>query len=373
MLQSSGTIIEKTVSPGLQVVILSRPTCRELFVTAVPVNGEPAEAVFEKAAAVVRANEACIVSQEVFGLADREVAGTQAFRGAFWQIRWPVTWIEPEGGMAFAGTQLWAVSGVTVNPVRLDGSIVGAVFEDDYGRYCRLGVIRPTGADGTAETQARETFEMMDTVLQETGMEFGDVVRTWFCNDDILSWYDDFNRVRNTFFGESGIYDGLVPASTGIGGRNPARTALVGGLLALKAKDANVEIVAVPSPFQRSALQYGSSFSRAVEVAMPDHRRLFISGTASIEPGGRTAHADNVAGQIELAMEIVAAILESRGMGWSNVVRAVAYFRHPDDIPAYGRYCADHGLPSLPVVVTNNVICRDDLLYEVEVDAVRES
>ena len=372
MLQGSDTMREKTVSPGLQVVTLSRPTCRELFISAVPVDGEPPQAVFEKAAAVVRANGASIVSQEVFGLPDREIAGIQAFPSAFGQIQWPVTWIEPEAGMAFAGTQLWAVSGVAVKPVRWGGSIVGGVFEGEYGRYCRLGAIRPAGTDGAPEAQARETFERMETILQGTGMGFAHVVRTWFCNDDILSWYDDFNRVRNTFFGQKGIYDGLVPASTGIGGRNPAGTALVGGLLALKAKDANVEIVAVPSPFQNSALQYGSSFSRAVEVAMPDHRRLFISGTASIEPGGGTAHVANVDGQVELAMEIVAAILESREMGWDDVVRGVAYFRHPDDIPAYSRYCAEHGLPSLPVVVTNNVICRDDLLYEVEVDAVRE-
>ena len=90
-------------------------------------------------------------------------------------------------------------------------------------------------------------------------------------------------------------------------------------------------------------------------------------------PGGRTAHVENVDGQVKLATEIVAAILESRGMAWSDVVRAVAYFRHPDDTSAYDRFCAAHGLPSLPVVVTNNVICRDDLLYEIEVDAVRES
>lgn len=370
---SNGPAIEKTVSPGLQVAAFSRPTCREFFVTAVPVDGEALEVTFEKAAAVVRENDAGIISQEVFGLQGREGEGRQAFRDAFGQIRWPVTWVEPEDGIALAGTQLWAVSGLTVDPIRLDGKVVGTGFDDGYGRYCRLGDMRPAGTDGTVQDQARETFGRMEAVLQDTGMEFAHVMRTWFCNDAILSWYGDFNRVRNTFFSERGVFAGLVPASTGIGGRNPAGTALVGGLLALEAKDENVQVVVVPSPFQGSALEYGSSFSRAVEVAMPGHRRLFISGTAGIEPGGGTAHVDNVDGQVELAMDIVAAILESRGMAWSDVVRAVAYFRYPEDTPAYTRFCTAHALPSLPVVVTNNVICRDDLLYEVEVDAIRES
>jgi len=45
------------------------------------------------------------------------------------------------------------------------------------------------------------------------------------------------------------------------------------------------------SPRRSSArpMEYGSSFSRTVQVAVPDHRRLYVSGTASIDRDCRTA------------------------------------------------------------------------------------
>jgi len=371
--RSNSPTMHKVESSGLQVITFSHPTWHELFVTAVPVGDEPPEAMFTRAAAIVRENGATVVSQEVFGIEERNGEGMHALDRAFGQIDWPVTWIEPANENGPAGAQLWAVSGVTVAPIRLDGIFVGSVFEDEYGQYCRLGDVLPTGTEGMAKDQARETFEKMDRALQRAGMEFTHVVRTWFFNDDILSWYGEFNEVRHGFFSERHVYDGLVPASTGIGGRNRAGAALVGGLLALKAKDTSVQVMAVPSPLQCPPLEYGSSFSRAAEIVMPDHRRLFISGTASVAPTGETVHVDNMDGQVKCTIEVVTAILESRDMNWADVVRGVAYFRHADDVHAYTRFCADHGLSSMPIVLTENVICRDDLLFELEVDAVQKS
>ena len=132
---------------------------------------------------------------------------------------------------------------------------------------------------------------MMEAALRLAGMDFSHVVRTWLFLDEILAWYRELNQARDAFFTSRGVYDGLVPASTGIGARNPAGTAVVAELLAVQPKSSRVRIRSVPSPLQCPALQYHSSFSRAVEVAQPDHRRLFISGTASIGPDGRSAHA----------------------------------------------------------------------------------
>jgi enamine deaminase RidA (YjgF/YER057c/UK114 family) len=202
-------------------------------------------------------------------------------------------------------------------------------------------------------------------------MDFSHVVRTWLYLDRILEWYDDFNAVRTRFYKERGVFERLVPASTGIGAPNAAGTAVVAELLAIQPKDPRVRILSVPSPLQCPAPKYGSSFSRAVEVAMPDHRRLLVSGTAGIDPQGRTAHPGDVEAQADLTMRVIHAILESRGMGWSDVCRAVAYVKHTKDAPVLGRYCAAHGIAPLPLVVTKAEICREDLLFEVEVDALR--
>jgi hypothetical protein len=57
-------------------------------------------------------------------------------------------------------------------------------------------------------------------------------------------------------------------------------------------------------------------------------------------------------------------------MGWDDVTRATAYVRFREDARVFEQYCAAVGIPSLPVIVAHNVICRGDLLFELEVDAV---
>jgi len=211
----------------------------------------------------------------------------------------------------------------------------------------------------------------MEQALSLAEMGFCHVVRTWLFLDDILSWYSDFNRVRTSFFTEHGVFDRLVPASTGIGGSNPAGAAIVAGVYAVKSEHPQVTVQAIASPLQCPALEYGSSFSRAVEVNMPDLRRLLISGTASIGPDGNTQHVGEVRAQTALTCEVIGAILESRDMAWEEVTRATAYVRHGEDAGVLAQFCSAAGMPDLPVIVADNVICRDDLLFELEVDAVQ--
>ena len=136
-------------------------------------------------------------------------------------------------------------------------------------------------------------------------------------------------------------------------------------------KTDQVKIQAVNSPLQNPALDYKSSFSRAVELKFPTHRNLLISGTASIDPVGKTAHPDNPEKQIRLTMEVVKAILESRNMDWGDLFRGIAYFKDMNYLPIYCRVAEELGIPRFPLAVSHADVCRDDLLFEIEVDAVK--
>jgi enamine deaminase RidA (YjgF/YER057c/UK114 family) len=288
-------------------------------------------------------------------------------------VKWPVTWVEGYGlaPKNLTGTQVYAISGVSVEPVQLDGRIVGGVFEDDDATYCLLGDLRPSDISCSRAEQARATLEKIEQALGTIDMGFSNVVRTWFYINEILSWYDEFNMVRNKLFEERGVFEGVVPASTGVGVANPAGAAVVAEVFAVKAKNShNVGISAVASPLQCPAVDYKSSFSRVVEVTLPDHRRLYISGTASIDPDGATAHVADVEKQIALTMEVVAAILESRKMGWEDTSRAIAYFKDIENSPLLDKYCRENRLPHMPIAVAHGDICRDELLFEIEIDAV---
>jgi enamine deaminase RidA (YjgF/YER057c/UK114 family) len=365
--------ITKIASDELDVVTVSRPCCDKFYITAHPAKDGRQYSLFENLGQFLRKHNAGIVTQDVFGSCELYTDGMDALSRGCGAVKWPVTWIEGYGlaPKNLTGTQVYAISGLSVQPVRLDGRIVGGVFEDDDATYCMLGDLRPTDISCPRVDQTKATLESIEAALATIGMDFSNVVRTWFYIDEILSWYDEFNMVRNKLFEERGVFEGVVPASTGVGVANPAGAAVVAEVFAVKAKNShNVGISAVASPLQCPAVDYKSSFSRAVEVTLPDHRRLYISGTASIDPDGVTAHVADVEKQIALTMEIVAAILESRKMGWEDTSRAIAYFKDIENSPLLDKYCRENRLPHMPIAVAHGDICRDELLFEIEIDAV---
>ena len=365
---------ERRTEKGVQIAALRRQGCTEHFLTALPGPGDDFSSLCRRLASVLRGLNADVVSMEIFGIPGAHGPELEEIFGA---AVWPVTWVvegcsHPE---PLCGIQVWAVSGPKVAPVMVDGRVVGTTFEADGLQYCRLGGLLPSDLSGSRSDQTRAVFDLMVDGLHAAGMEFSDVLRTWFYNHDMLEWYDEFNLVRTAFFEEYGVFDGLVPASTGMGGGNAAGAALTAGLLAVKAPPGADAVLpfAVPSPLQCPALAYGSSFSRAAEFEAGGFRRLYISGTASIEPGGLSVHIDDVDAQVDLTMDVVQAILESRGMKWEDVSRAIAYFKCGAEVSSFRRCCEERGIPPMPVLCTNTDICRDDLLFEIELDAVTEA
>jgi enamine deaminase RidA (YjgF/YER057c/UK114 family) len=117
-------------------------------------------------------------------------------------------------------------------------------------------------------------------------------------------------------------------------------------------------------------LEYGSAFSRAMLIDILAGRRLLISGTASIEPNGRSAHVGDLRNQIALTMEVANAILVSRGFKFSDVTRATAYFKHIQDAPALDAWRQERKVDPFPLVMAGSTICRDELLFEIELDAI---
>jgi len=372
MSADSAAAIERFASDELDVVSVSRECFTKFYITAHPDrNGNP-DSVFQRLADFVHDRKATIVTQDVFGDCKLYSAGMRQLERAWGRIDWPVTWIQGYGlrHESITGTQVYAVADATVEPVYVEGQIAGGLFEDNDAVYCLLGNVQPTDPAAANATQAREVFEKIEKALKKVGMEFSNVVRTWFYLNNILEWYAEFNQVRSDCFTEHGIFEALVPASTGIGAGNPQGAALVAEAFAVKPKNDNVKVFAVPSPLQCPATEYRSSFSRAVELQLSDHRRLYVSGTASIGADGKTLHIGDVQKQIECTMEVVQAILESRKMTWADTSRAIAYFKNIKDAPLLGKYLSRKALPRLPIAVAHGDICRDDLLFEIEVDAV---
>jgi enamine deaminase RidA (YjgF/YER057c/UK114 family) len=312
-----------------------------------------------------------IVAQVVFGGCGFHDAARDRMSGA----AWPVLWVQGDvcPGAHVWGAQAFAIDSQTLRRVMLADRVVGSFWSDADADYCLLAGILPADLNETRGAQTHGCLQQIEAALQQVGMDFSHVVRTWFYLDGLLTWYDEFNESRTRFFESRGVFEGLIPASTGIGAGNPAGAALAVGALAIRPKHRRVLIHEVESPLQCSATDYRSSFSRAVEVEFPDHRMLMISGTASIAPGGESMYADDTAKQIHLTLDVVESILKSRDMDWKNTARAVGYFHDIQALPIFDACCRDRGIPPLPLVSAHATVCRADLLFEMELDAVAGS
>ncbi len=304
------------------------------------------------------------------------MAGCNQFKSGLAEMGdsdWPITWIQGDAcrsGQAYS-SQIATISGVKLEPIHLEGELVGYQYEDDFARFCRLSSLKPPDPNLSRADQTYALFERMEQALECADMKFTDTIRTWLYLDCLLDWYDEFNAVRTHFFEKHGVFDQMVPASTGIGAANPWGTALLADLLAVVSKADDCRIEPVESPMQCSAMDYRSSFSRAVEIAFPSHRELLISGTASIGADGRSVHLDDAAAQIDYTMKVVDAILKSRGMGWENLSRGIAYFKNPEDVILWEDWMAKNRLPRFSLAISHADVCRDDLLFEIELDAYK--
>ena len=362
---------ETTTNPteSLQVVEFPHDGVKAYFITA-QASEENMHEVFEQVSTEMKAHNAQIAFQYLFG-------GRQFYPKAVSAIKnldWPLTLLHGDacqGPCTITGTQFIALSGAKLNPVMDGDRMVGNWYDTEDARYFLLGDIRADDLSLSREEQARAVFEKMEALLQQAEMKFTDIARTWIYLNDLLEWYDEFNVVRTQFFKERGTFDKMVPASTGIGAGTAAGEAMVCALWAVKPKHDGVKVFAVPSPLQCPALDYKSSFARAVEIDQPGSRLLTISGTASIEPGGKTVHLDDCEKQIKLTMEVVHAILTSRNMDWEDTSRAIAYFKDINEAYLLEKYCLENNLPELPVAISHADVCRHDLLFEIELDAVK--
>jgi enamine deaminase RidA (YjgF/YER057c/UK114 family) len=358
---------------GLDLVAVESPPVSELHLTVTPMKGESINDMAKRLAGALNPGNATVVRQIIFGSTTAYPATLKALRQALADPELPVAWVEGAGcaDHAIAGMQVHAVAGARVRTLN-DHGVVTRIWDDALATRCVVNPILPARTQATPPEQACEVFEKLQTGLAAAGMNMKDIVRTWFYLDDLLSWYGEFNRVRNDVFARNELRPPSLPASTGVSGRNPMGAALAAAAWAVRPRNPAATVTHfAPSPEQCPASAYGSAFSRAVEIGCAGYRRLLVSGTASIARDGKTEHLGDTRAQIERSMQVVEAILASRRMTFADTVFATAFFKHAADAPLFADWLIQQGQQAMPVVSAQCDICRDNLLFEIELEAVQ--
>ena len=119
-----------------------------------------------------------------------------------------------------------------------------------------------------------------------------------------------------------------------------------------------------------------SSFSRGLRLDFGNVAVVLISGTASVGADGETLFPGDFRAQTRRTFANIAALLESEGANWKDVVRTTCYLRDIErDYAAFNEertaFYRERELDPLPASTgIQAILCRPDLLVEIEAVAV---
>ena len=366
------------MTANLEIRSVESASATEIHISATPGEAttlhDQAREIFSGISDILRSKNASILQERIFSSLPATETIRQGRSETYGELDdgvAPSFLVAAEGSTGpIAGVQVHAIS--TENKpdvVRLDQTACGRIL---HAPGCTLLTLSSISApqSGNNTEQARIMMEMGESVLKQFGGDFLSVPRTWMWLKDILSWYDEFNRVRNDFFTERGLIGAgtrqSMPASTGIGlgPDNGGHCAM--DLIAILEPTDCTQYLQVTGK-QHCALEYGSAFSRASRSIMPAGQTVFVSGTASIDADGATTHIGDAAGQINATIENVRAVLTEMQSSEKDLVHVIAYCKTTEVEQVFNSIKGNLDWPWITVICD---ICRPDLLFEIEATAM---
>lgn len=349
---------------------------KELYIAVTPSVSVSSEVlireVFIAVSDILKTNQASILQERIFASTDdamkRACAARKTAYGELDDGVLPSLLICQNGLIdPFAGIQVHAVTHNTSPKIVYDQGVgVGRVIDLPNGQFLTLSGLSCPNLMNPNE-QALGMLHRAERILRCIGADFKTVARTWMWLNDILTWYDEFNQIRNAFFAKQGILtsgiENHMPASTGVGLR-PANGAFCSmDLAAILTPPASIQCIHT-SDKQQSAFEYGSAFSRATRALSPSSEVVYISGTAAIDEKGATTHLNNPEGQIKDTIENIRAVMKQMDCIDNQVVQAVAYCKDTQVKQIFNQIKHKLKWPWITVICD---ICRDNLLFEAEV------
>lgn len=125
------------------------------------------------------------------------------------------------------------------------------------------------------------------------------------------------------------------------------------------------------------APEYGSSFSRGLEIPLGEYNLIMLSGTASVDEKGETFYPGDLTKQIHRTFGNLTDLLEKGGVTWHDVVFTRIYLKDiARDYNIFNKhrtafYDAMTLNPYPASVCVQARLCRVDLLIEIELSAIK--
>lgn len=247
------------------------------------------------------------------------------------------------------------------------------MYEVRHGAYRDLWSVGNLNQAANSEYQTRLLLSDYVVKLNEQGLRLADhCVRTWFFVQDIDRNYAGVVKARNeVFLTQNLTSETHFIASTGIGGGNPQVESLV--LMDAYAVD-GLQPGQMHYLYARTHLnptyEYGVSFERGTYVDYGDRRKVYISGTASINNKGEILYEGDIRQQTTRMLENVEMLLKEADCSYDDVDQMTVYLRDPADYEVV-KEMYDERFPRTPKVLVNAFVCRPGWLIEMECMATK--
>jgi enamine deaminase RidA (YjgF/YER057c/UK114 family) len=292
-------------------------------------------------------------------IANQEGSVLKSFEGH----TFPISMIQqaPANGTKIA---MWAVYLTGAETKMLDNGLFEV--KSGHGRFYFAASM--TDPEGTSEEQADKIMRRYIRQLGDMNMTLADdCQRTWFYVNDIDNNYHGMVVARNKVFAEERLTtETHFIASTGIGGRsaNPHALVTMDAVAIPGLGSSKIHYLYAPERLNRTS-EYGVSFERGTALDLDGQRKIFISGTASIDNKGKVVFEKDILGQADRMIGNIEALLKEAGAGLGDVQEAVVYLRDPADYQIVKNFL-DTRYPDFPHIIVLAHVCRSGWLIETE-------
>lgn len=227
---------------------------------------------------------------------------------------------------------------------------------------------------GDSGSQTTILLERYSEALKEARCSLeNDCIRTWIYVQNIDVNYAGMVRARREMFDNVGLNkDTHYIASTGIAGRNAfPDSSVILDAYAVDGLHPDQIRHLYGSTHLNPTHEYGVTFERGTAVDMDGCRRVFISGTASIDNKGQILYQGDVNMQTERLLENVSVLLDEAECGYEDVMSMIVYIRDIADYAAV-REIFGSRFPDIPKVYLWAPVCRPGWLVEMECIAFKK-
>lgn len=257
--------------------------------------------------------------------------------------------------------------------IRSGKKTIGAYFHVPGFKHLSLASIgRVNKSKNNFLDEAEDKYEIIDDILKRYQFSPKNIFRFWNFLSDISENYKPFNQARDAFYAKHNITK--YPAATGIEVGLPDNQRINLGLEAIKFKNNTPPFKVIKSQMQCEAWKYGPKFSRAALVSYPRDKtkKLYITGTSTVNRQGKTILEDKDKENISYVMKCVAHLLEKNNMSFGNIIMSIVYFKNEKMRSSFEEIYKKRkwDFPYNPVFSN---ICRNNFTFEIECIASNKS